>query len=386
METKLFLKTWLPFLLVFLLPWHFLRFSVLGLATNLWEATVLISFLLILPSFRRWRLRQSLLFWLFLALIITGFLIGFVLAADKVAALGIIKGWLAIPLIFIFVVYQTVKDDFTAPVFGLAAATGFLAILALVQYLTHNFITLDGRASAIFSSANQLAMLLLPSLFIIVGYLLKNKSDFLSKSFLVLVGWLGLLAVVLTFSYGAWIALLVAIGTFIFVLWPKSRYSLLALALVGAVVLSVLFNKLMLLLAPSSSAAARLQIWRVACALIKQAPLWGIGLGDFMARYQVLAVRFFAHPLELVVPHAHNFFLQSWLALGLPGLLGFLGLLVLAFKGFIKNAAIFLPALVAWLVQGLFDTTYYQQSLAAIFWLIVLLSLYGRDEKVAHRH
>ena len=77
------------------------------------------------------------------------------------------------------------------------------------------------------------------------------------------------------------------------------------------------------------SMAGRVEIWGRSLSAIEDFPLTGCGLGSFRQVVRVM------YPLSLVGPefdigHAHNVFLQTALDVGLPGLIAYLSLLILA--------------------------------------------------------
>lgn len=150
---------------------------------------------------------------------------------------------------------------------------------------------------------------------------------------------------------------------------------------------ALLGGGLLLVRATDSSAPARLQIWRVAGALIRDHPLLGTGLGTFEPRYQeklhaLLRDGGWKGPvLEWVVRDPHNIVLSFWLNTGLLGLLamGAIVLMVLVGRGVsdtspsvLKTAA--RAALVALLVFGLVDVPYWKNDLAVLWWAYLLLA------------
>jgi putative inorganic carbon (HCO3(-)) transporter len=79
----------------------------------------------------------------------------------------------------------------------------------------------------------------------------------------------------------------------------------------------------------SISIAGRVEIWNWALYVIRDSPFTGCGLGTFRRVGHVL------YPFSLMGPdqdiaHAHNIFLQTALDLGLPGLVAYLALLMVA--------------------------------------------------------
>ncbi len=73
----------------------------------------------------------------------------------------------------------------------------------------------------------------------------------------------------------------------------------------------------------------RLEIWDRALDAIRDFPFTGCGLGSFRHVVWVF-YPLFRHPLETYIGHAHNIFLQTALDLGIPGLIAYLALLMVA--------------------------------------------------------
>jgi putative inorganic carbon (HCO3(-)) transporter len=79
----------------------------------------------------------------------------------------------------------------------------------------------------------------------------------------------------------------------------------------------------------SISMAGRIEVWNRALYAIQDFPFTGCGLGTFRRVVQVLYPLFLAGP-DQDIAHAHNIFLQVALDLGLPGLIAYLALLMVA--------------------------------------------------------
>jgi putative inorganic carbon (HCO3(-)) transporter len=75
--------------------------------------------------------------------------------------------------------------------------------------------------------------------------------------------------------------------------------------------------------------AGRVEIWSRAIYAIQDFPYTGCGLDAFRKVVQILYPLFRVSP-DADVGHAHNIFLQTALDLGLPGLIGYVGLLAVA--------------------------------------------------------
>lgn len=133
----------------------------------------------------------------------------------------------------------------------------------------------------------------------------------------------------------------------------------------------------------------RLELWTWAVAGIQDFPFSGMGLGSFRQavwRFYPLSI-----PSSYDIAHAHNIFLQVALDLGLPGLIAYLGLLLVAahtgWRTARRDPALrpwsigLLAGLAALHVYGLTDALAPGSKPALLFWLALgLLAAMGRLE------
>jgi putative inorganic carbon (hco3(-)) transporter len=138
------------------------------------------------------------------------------------------------------------------------------------------------------------------------------------------------MVLVITRSRGA----LLAIG-FVMVLLPllRFRFGWALLLIAGFAFMGILYiySPENVLDALSSSntiggVAGRIEIWSRAIYMIQDFPFTGIGMGSFMQLADLLYPFFLASPGS--IDHAHNLLLQVAVDLGLPGLLGWLAVLL----------------------------------------------------------
>ncbi len=181
----------------------------------------------------------------------------------------------------------------------------------------------------------------------------------------------------LTFSRAAWLA--AALGAlFVFVAYNR-RAGLLALA--GAVVL----GGIALTVVPSErlfggeSAVRRVYVWESALTLIREHPVTGIGLDNFLYYYRDEEYLLAEAVFEPDISHPHNWLLDWWLRLGLPGLAIFAALQI----GFWRAAraiiarpiGVGLSALMlVTLVHGLVDNHFFVVDLAFVSWFALALA------------
>lgn len=129
----------------------------------------------------------------------------------------------------------------------------------------------------------------------------------------------------------------------------------------------------------SVSMAGRVEVWNRALYAIQDFPFTGCGLGTFRRVVPVLYPLFLAGP-DFDIAHAHNIFLQTALDLGLPGLIAYLALLMVAGVScwrwarrggpLVRTAALGLAAgLVGLHVFGLTDALALGSKPGVAFWL-----------------
>jgi putative inorganic carbon (HCO3(-)) transporter len=151
---------------------------------------------------------------------------------------------------------------------------------------------------------------------------------------LVLIG-LGLLIVaavlLLTQSRGGLLSLSVTLVLMLLMRWKKGWLLLACLLLPGLVLAAMLGPQTMLQVLATGHTLdtldTRLEVWSRALYLIRDFPLTGSGMGSFQAVTQLLYPFF---TTSRAIPHAHNLFLQVAVDLGLPGLVAWLGIWLIA--------------------------------------------------------
>lgn len=174
---------------------------------------------------------------------------------------------------------------------------------------------------------------------------------------LALIFLIGLGTIVLLFSQSrsAYIGIVFGFISLIFFVIPKKfRFLLIILILIGSGFLVYIFQNGQLIslanqLFPESGMASmafststlsgRVEIWARAIYAIQDFSFTGMGMNTFREVVNVL------YPLQTISPdtpikdigHAHNLFLQTALDLGIPGLIGFIGMYMVSFWLLISN-------------------------------------------------
>jgi O-antigen ligase len=128
----------------------------------------------------------------------------------------------------------------------------------------------------------------------------------------------------------------------------------------------------------------RLQLWRSSLSMIGDHPLLGVGLDNFLYAYRSMYVLPTAWA-EFDLSHPHNFVLDFWLRLGIPGLVVIIWLLVAFFKrgwvlyrqlsgGDVQLLVLGLMAgMVNFVAHGLVDNAFFLVDLAFVFMLMLAL-------------
>jgi O-antigen ligase len=220
-----------------------------------------------------------------------------------------------------------------------------------------------------------------PFYFFVKGILQKNiLKTTLSTTILLLV----ILSLFFTFSYGAWIAVSLALA-FTVIIFSKRKF-LFSLFLVLIVAFAFLLQfdsekfEALRNFSERSSFASRMMIWKTSLLMLKQSPILGIGPGNFQNTYLSLQ-KFFPPYLEWAVPQPHNIFLAFWLQSGIIGFAGFFLIVFHAIKNLLKikgmDFSLHIPLVGFFfytLLHGLVDTPFWKNDLAFLFWLNLFLA------------
>lgn len=355
---------------------------------------------------------------------------GQIFESQKIA-LGILKGWIVAPVILFLLYLGVIKDNKRIlDVLNFYTVSAFiLSVWAIFQLSADSFITPDARASGPFENANYLSLYLTPAIFYVMvrgkevvfpGHS-SEKVSFLKilmgkggheearpeASLFFVVLFVMLLALIATKSYGAMIAL-VAASIFYFGLeyierWRSREDTLspwkfiiggLSLVIVLIMIVSIADSskwQSMFKFDERNSSSVRLEVYTVATNLIVENWGGGIGLGQFPAYYQLESPRILGHdPYEWNMLHPHNIFYAMWLGMGVMGLIAFLWLIGVAvyrctsyFGAFTfkkiheshKLSILGLSMLIITLTHGFFDTPFFKNDLAIIFWIIMMVTI-----------
>jgi O-antigen ligase len=191
--------------------------------------------------------------------------------------------------------------------------------------------------------------------------------------------------VIVSFTRGAWIGVFAAM----IVVAVVTRHRPLSIALGAAVVAGLAalpfirierITSMFDFNTEDNTGVARAKIWTAALRIIRDNPITGIGQDQFLyadPNYGVPQMRFFT------TSHPHNWVLDFWLRLGIPGLLWMVAALVYFFRTALilcrrwagtalgALALGLLASMVDFAVHGLLDMAYFTMDLALTFWLTI---------------
>jgi len=317
------------------------------------------------------------------------FLPSLINAQNKLLALGsVLSLALLIYAVFLGVDYVIFQGDFFNLLIRILVISATLSsIYALTIYFSNfDFIRFEARASALFAGANTLGGMMVFSIIWTLTYFI--HTDGKRKLWLGLALLLMILALIFSFSRGAWLG---AVGAMIsYGFWEKKARPKLVIALLIAI---VLFFSIPLLRTRLASIVnlfhpltqERLYIWRTTWNMMKAHPLLGVG----MSNYSLIYEKYMIEGAEITHPSsAHNIFLNIWVEGGLLALLSFVGIVIITFiKGFrlIRSlsglsravAIASFSALLGILIHNQVDCTLYSMHVGPVFWLLVGMIIYG---------
>jgi O-antigen ligase len=284
-------------------------------------------------------------------------------------------------------------------VFGVSETFHFVVDQVLPFFLGKELVTLVASYPSLLVNINGETILRLSTFFPdphvaayfygMCGFLALGMARLVGRTQYQYIWMAGILffADLLTFSRGGYIGLLVGIGVYGFLIVPKltssSRlwaggfilFCFLALLMFGQPVLSRLAATFSL---ADTSSLERISLWRESFDAIAHRPLFGVGLGNYIATVR---------PLYAVgTPfYAHNLYLDISLEMGLLGLIAFLGICLYALSCVLKLrhrdplAPALLGVFALYLTHSLFETTLYSLHITLVFSFVVALALSSRQ-------
>ncbi len=331
---------------------------------------------------------------MFVALMLAVYAISALNSFAKTSSIKIFAVY-AVMMSFFFVVINTIKTKkMFKDLCRAFAISGFLVCLyGLYQYFSgvagtekwfdeEMFEGMTVRIYSTLENPNVLGEYILLVFPVTIGLMWTAKKP-LSKVFYFLLAAVDGYALVLTYSRGCWIAVIVAAALYITLVCGKLwGLALIALPLVPFVIPESIISRFTSIGdMTDTSTSYRVYIWLGTLNMLKDFWIPGVGMGE-AAFKQVYP--FYSYS-AIVAPHTHNMFLQVWVETGIGGILAFLLLLFFFFKQLCyghrktadKSMKVLLvsigAAVLAFMVQGMFDNCFYNYRVFMLFWFVLAL-------------
>ncbi|MBI2355998.1 MAG: O-antigen ligase family protein [Candidatus Doudnabacteria bacterium] len=368
-------------LILALVPSYLLRFTIFGIPTTVLEILLVVFLLLTVARFRikdLGKLKNLGKLNYAIALFVLAGIAAVIISPEPLKALGQLKAFIIEPVLFFYAILLTVKDQqsMVRVLRWLFAGAIIISMFGLIQYLTNLGLPLrfwgsglePKRLTSFFEYPNALALYLGPLVVFFFALFLK-KFYFINRHSLLAGLVIITAALILTYSRGAWIAVILAVLILLFKTYSAKKAVSLAIVIVLAgLLLSPIRSRLTL---TDASSLAHRDLWQISMDKIVQSPIFGNGLYGFRDTLQK------AHFQGEILNYPHNIILNFWLETGLLGLLSFFAVIYLSLAQYKKSpAALKLGAalaLVAILLHGLVDVPYFKNDLAVLFWFILSL-------------
>ena len=299
---------------------------------------------------------------------------------------------------FYFAVINTIKTR--AQLFGLlrlfVISGALVALYGVMQYIfgwttTNAWIDEEMfeedtmRVFSTLANPNVLGEYLLLVLPVSAVFFLKDSVRTLSKWVYLGITGLVFICLILTQSRGCWLGFMVSVA--IFVTFYEGRWWALiplALCVIPFVIPQTIVERLSSVgNMEDSSTSYRVYIWMGAMGILRHYLAGGIGMGEgaFGEVYP-----FFSYN-AIIAPHSHNTFLQLLVEGGIPALATFIAIMVVTFRSAQKTIKAEpdkkapAPAMVlgicaglcGFLFQSLFDYTFYNYRVMAVFFMLIAI-------------
>ena len=363
------------------LPLYVVRWHYGPLPTTLLETLILIT--VALYAVARWRdgIRRPILtsYEIAILALLAAAAISILVARDHRGALGLYRAYFVEPVLLFYVAVDLLRgvEHVKRLILAFAAGSSAFAILNLavfLQALLAHAVHVGAAPNALYGDANYVAMYLEPPVALAAGLLLLGPS----RKWRVIGGlWLVVCgsALVVMFSKGSYLALaFLAVAVLITV--PRWRIPLIGAVVVAALASTQIPLFMARLATIPSSLNGREQIFGSALGMIRDHPLFGLGLGGYSYLFRNAAPEVYPHDM----------WLTFWVEIGVVGVIAFAVILFsLQWRGWRawpKSDGFYcsllwgvLGALLLWTVHGVVDSPYWKNDMSAEFWVVAALQV-----------
>lgn len=280
-------------------------------------------------------------------------------------------------------------------IFGLVFAGIIVSLYGYYQYLFPDkfsgvwhdrdmFEDISFRVYSTLDNPNVLGEYFLLIIPLAVAYII-NCKKIIGKLFYTAAAGIMMICLILTYSRGCYVGILVAAAAFLVLL--DRRFIILgiiALIAMPFVLPESIINRFLSIgNMEDSSTSYRMYIYMGTIAMLKDYWISGIGPGTeaFNSVYPIYAYN------QISAPHSHNLFLQVICDCGICGIVMFLAIIYQFYKATFgaltreknkENRVLIISAISSisgFLVQSLFDYTFYNYRVMLMFWIVLGLGI-----------
>jgi len=401
---------WGIYLILAFLPVYQVRFSFAKIPTTLLEWMILLLAAMVLFKLfmnKDYRLEISKKITLAIkiapgffatsALLLLAGLISVFVSPHLAKALGLYKAYYIEGFLFLSLFWLLIdsREKFWSALKALVVLVVYLSVFGILQLFTLYRLPPawwgpglePRRIVSFYTYPNATSLLIAPVLGLYAGLLiffseikakLKGETP-LSRRFLLWVNGLGTLLLILTFSRGAWIGYVAAIGFLsLFSRYKKYVFASLLVTAIAITIIPATRNRLAPLISGTDPASfERVKLYSGAWEIIQHSPLTGAGLYGFRDAYEQVK----KSESDEILNYPHNFFLNFWVETGFVGVAAATALVMIAFwqairlyktKPELRPVVLSIcSGLVVLLVHGQVDAPFFKNDLSLLFWLFV---------------
>lgn len=292
---------------------------------------------------------------------------------------------------FVIINVITTKKQLKTVLYVMVVVSAISAVYGIYQYIygdvysqawldSEMFEDIKMRVYSTLENPNVYGEYLILIIPIIVALLWTEKGW---KKKLFLLGILGItgLALILTFSRGCWLGIIIALAILALIIDRRFIFLGILLLLLAPFILpdTIIQRFTSIGNMADSSTSYRVYIWMGTLAMIRDYWLSGVGMGitSFNTIYPLYSYN------NIKAPHSHNLYLQVIVEYGIVGFIVMTGVIYYYFKMAIismktkKDILIsgLTTGMVAFLVQSMTDHTWYNYRVVLVFWIIIALTI-----------
>ncbi|MBI5206791.1 MAG: O-antigen ligase family protein [Candidatus Firestonebacteria bacterium] len=289
-------------------------------------------------------------------------------------------------IVFFITVNLVKKEDLKLLVNLLILASTIFALIGIYQYIEINkgFINIHSiRIQGLLGSIFDFAWFLVYVILLSISVLWQMEQNIYENLFLLFAILIMSIALVFTYTRGAWLGLISGILLISFIKDKRIILPVIFLIVLIAYINPSFIERVKTI--PDlkmSSNNIRLEIWDKGIKIIKDNPILGVGMGN----YSLAADKNGKYPVH---DHSHNNYIQQGVNAGIPGLAAFFWMIwCLLNEGYkyIKeninnNISIgCFAGLVSFLVSGFVDYSLKNDISITLFWFLMGLMVLSREK------